>query len=458
MSESRFEKLLFRAIPFWVVIFVALLAMLGMILFANLAIYTLHGGRKAGAVGDAVLLVSDLPGLVDRMRYADQYLRITEPVHEGKSGFMFRDPPGARPDAGYLLLSRVDGDKGRSLVEFWDLDAQTRLHVWAPDINAIHAASVNFHSQELDLMKDRHQGRMVIRHPVVLEDGSLLIKSRTPLTKVDVCGEVEWINDSSLFHHAVERDAEGTVWLSSKFDPPSVPGVHPKYFRDDAITGVSPEGEVIFKRSVAALLLDNGMKRYVFGRGGRYDNPIHLNDVQPVPGDGPYWKRGDLFLSIRNQSILMLYRPSTDEILWWQEGPWSHQHDVDVLDDHRISVFDNRMYQAWPGPIVDGHSGITVYDFDTGEASRPWEAPLAALELTSETEGLHTVRPNGDLFVEEQNRARIFELDPEGAVIWEYVNRAKDGVLYRTGWSRIIEPELGRKIAAAIAAHPCPAP
>ena len=154
------------------------------------------------------------------------------------------------------------------------------------------------------------------------------------------------------------------------------------------------------------------------GRGGRYDNPIHLNDVQPVPGDGPYWKRGDLFLSIRNQSILMLYRPSTDEILWWQEGPWSHQHDVDVLDDHRISVFDNRMYQAWPGPIVDGHSGITVYDFDTGETSRPWEAPLAALELTSETEGLHTVRPNGDLFVEEQNRARIFELDPEGAVIW----------------------------------------
>lgn len=456
MSGSRLERLLFRRVPLWGVIALLLLAFLGTIVFANIAIHTSKGGRMAGKLGQVVLVVSDLPGLVQKMRYADQYLRINEPLHEGRAGFDFRDPPGTRPDAGYLLLSRVDGDAGRSLVEFWDLDAQKRLHVWAPDINAIHAASVNFHSQELDLMKDRHQGRMVIRHPVVTEDASLLIKSRTPLTKVDVCGEVVWINDSALFHHAVEPDDDGAVWLSSKFDPPSLPGVSPRHFRDDAITQVSADGETAFKRSVSALFLDKGMKRYVYGRGGRTDNPIHLNDVQPVPGDGPYWKRGDVFLSIRNQSMIVLYRPSTDEILWWQEGPWSHQHDVDVLDDHRISVFDNRMYNTWPLPEVEGHSGITVYDFDTGETSRPWEAPLAALDFTSETEGLHTVRPNGNLFLEEQNRGRLLELDPDGAVIWGYVNRAGDGVLYRTGWSRILEPEAGRAVAEAIARSNCP--
>ena len=73
-----------------------------------------------------------------------------------------------------------------------------------------------------------------------------------------------------------------------------------------------------------------------------YDNdPIHLNDIQPVNFDGEFWKKGDVFLSLRHQSMVLLYRPSTNEIIWKGTGPFFHQHDVDILDNHRISIFNN---------------------------------------------------------------------------------------------------------------------
>ena len=80
---------------------------------------------------------------------------------------------------------------------------------------------------------------------------------------------------------------------------------------------------------------------WLFTKGMYNHDPIHLNDIEPVLADGPYWKKGDLFLSLRNVSAVMLYRPSTDEIVWIKRGPWIAQHDVDILDDHRIGIYDN---------------------------------------------------------------------------------------------------------------------
>ena len=62
--------------------------------------------------------------------------------------------------------------------------------------------------------------------------------------------------------------------------------------------------------------------------------------MQPVLIDGEYFKKGDLFLNFRHTSMVMLYRPSTND-LWYKQFPWEFQHDVDVLDLNRISVYNN---------------------------------------------------------------------------------------------------------------------
>ena len=54
------------------------------------------------------------------------------------------------------------------------------------------------------------------------------------------------------------------------------------------------------------------------------------------------------------------------------------------------------------------------------------------------TEGRGQVLPNDDLFIEESNFARTLYFNSDGTLRWSHVNRAKDGNVYRVGWSRII--------------------
>ena len=70
------------------------------------------------------------------------------------------------------------------------------------------------------------------------------------------------------------------------------------------------------------IFIDNGLEYLLFSVGDRYfdKDPIHLNDIQPVDFDGEYWKKGDVFLSLRHQSMVLLYRPSTNKIIWKGTG------------------------------------------------------------------------------------------------------------------------------------------
>ena len=452
--ESWLERLLFRKVALWVVALLAILGATGMVIFGNIAIHTYKGGTRAGRLGDGILFLSNLPELYRRLTNTDTYLRVKPDPFPGEGGYSFSYGAGTRPDAGYLLLSRYDGDDRRSYVEFWDLNAQEMLHRWAPPIDEINAAA-KLVTNDLDLVVDKSLHRMLIRHPAVTAEGDILIKSRTPFTRVSMCNEVIWSNDESVFHHAVEVDDEGYFWVASRIEPTEIAYVNRETFLDDAITRVSPEGEIVDQISVAQILIDNDMDRYVYGRSVYMDNPIHLNDIQPVTRSGPHWQKGDLFLSLRSHSLILLYRPSTNEIVWYREGPWTHQHDVDILDDHRISIFDNNAIKTWAADRVKGHSSILILDFDTGQITSPWDAVLAELSFQTASEGLHRIRENGNLFAEEQNRGRLLELDDDGSVVWTYVNRADDGNVYRVGWSRFLEPEEGAAIAERLRTASC---
>ena len=97
---------------------------------------------------------------------------------------------------------------------------------------------------------------------------------------------------------------------------------------DDAIVKLSNNGELLYEKSISEIFIENGLEHLLFSIGGNnfIRDPIHSNDVQPVNFDGEYWKKGDVFLSLRHQSMILLYRPSTNEIVWNSnilEGPMS---------------------------------------------------------------------------------------------------------------------------------------
>ena len=199
-----------------------------------------------------------------------------------------------------------------------------------------------------------------------------------PLRKIDECSNLIFQNTHDMFHHSIEIDVDSNIWMPTHMYPQTLPSekvgrklIVDNGYLDDGIAMLSPDGEVLFEKSVSEIFLENDLEYLLFSVGDLTFNrdPIHLNDIQPVNYDGKYWKKGDVFLSLRHQSMIVLYRPSSNKIIWKGTGPFFHQHDVDILDDHKISIFDNNAKILEGGRTVDGHNRVIIYDFSKDEFS-----------------------------------------------------------------------------------------
>ena len=58
------------------------------------------------------------------------------------------------------------------------------------------------------------------------------------------------------------------------------------------------------------------------------------------------------------------------------------QHDVDILDDHRISIFNNNAYDFFiMDRKVDGNNEIVIYDFETDSYSKYFNESLKQYDV-----------------------------------------------------------------------------
>lgn len=199
----------------------------------------------------------------------------------------------------------------------------------------------------------------------------------------------------------------------------------------------------------------HGHLLYAMRRSNRND-PMHMNDVQPVLEDGAVWRRGDLFVSLLSRSVVLLYRPSSDEVVWTASGPWMHQHDVNVVGPHEISVFSNNAARVEHGRLaVLGTNEVYLYDLASGAARSPWRDALRRHGVRAKTGGRGTVLADGDVFVEETYEGRALRVGADGTLRWTYVNRSGDGLLYVLGLSRYLDADEGARLAAAVTALDC---
>ena len=132
-------------------------------------------------------------------------------------------------------------------------------------------------------------------------------------------------------------------------------------------------------------------------------------------------------------------------------GHSAGQHDVDILDDHRISIFNNNAYLFYNGRKVDGNSEVVVYDFNTNSSSKYFDESLKQYDLSTSNQGLNQILDNGDLFIEEQNSGRLLYFNKDASLQWQYLNRADNGNIYFLNWSRILhKPEDIQKVRKII--------
>jgi hypothetical protein len=441
-TERREKPLLARRVPLWTLVLAANLGLILTVAVAALA----RSAEKHGALGAAAMQIAEIPDTIgDWWKGAAPF---TAPPYEKLSAGFRRNTLRPFVDPGYALITPYDTKRGRATIQLIRLSDGKMLKEWLPDVAAINGRS-HFRSAIVDLYRDKSVDRMRPMHPMLLGNGDLLIHDNTPLSRIDGCGRPRWVIDG-IFHHSLERAADGSLWIPYRLARSNVPGVGAK-FADEALAQVDEQGRLIRVERLIAILDRNDLGGLWRGRPYEED-PFHLNDIEPVLTSGPYWRQGDLILSLRNMSLIALYRPSTGRILWTRAGPWSAQHDVSILDDHRIMVFDNHVSWGAAGRRVDGNSRLLIYDFATDRLTSPLANTFARRGILTATQGRATPLSNGDVMVEETERGQLMRIAPDGSLRWRYVSADSSGRRLWLSWSRYLDPNDPGVLSAVKAA------
>ena len=431
---------MFKKIEIWVLYLVILFSILLAVGFGVLVRQELVGSIKAGWISKTALTLAEIPVNIRELLQGGAF--VVEDRFPNLDGF----DGTPNTEEAYLLLSRYDGDSQEGVVELVDLTNFKVLHTWNPDIDAFNNLVEQVDEFKF-LERDNNNQREILTNPKLVHDGGLLFQNFSPLRQINACSNLIFQNTHNRFHHSIETDTNRNIWVPSTLNPQSLPVekvgrnmIRAIGFEDAAIAKLSPDGKILFEKAVSQIFIDNGLEYLLFSVGDqRFDiDPIHLNDIQPVDFDGEYWKKGDVFLSLRHQSMVLLYRPSSNEIIWKGTGLFFHQHDVDILDNHRISIFNNNSKDFVQGDVVDGHNEVIIYDFKTDEYSSYLKDSLVNNYVRTITEGRSQILPNGDLFIEETNYARTLYFNADGSLRWSHVNRAENENVYLVGWSRIL--------------------
>jgi len=420
--------------------------------------YTPHQGTKwFGDFAKYIKLFAEIPGdlktfvygaSVEDPKFNSQHVTKNE---TDKDGFT-RHADVVYDSSPKLLISLKEG-RFDPKFQLLDINTGDLIKQWDPDGKMLSDLTYN-QANDIFLDLSKHND-FIYSHPLLLPDSAIIANSQVGLVKIDKDGKVVWVKNDKKYHHSVEQDIEGNLYVPTRpwqsrvfnFFPSDYNDTTSKYL-DDEITKIDPvTGEILYCKSVTELLIENGYEWILLAKGLIQNDQIHLNDIEPARFDSKYWKAGDLLLSSRHLSAIFLYRPSTNKVLWLKMGPWYNQHDVDFLPNNKIVVFGNdvlrffgndwSVYRAGHFSEAMPQNQVYVYNFENDEITTPYDQLMKKENINTPTQGRCDILPNGDIFIEETDNGKILFGDSTRTKI-TFVKRKDEEYTHVLLWSRII--------------------
>ncbi|WP_162989912.1 aryl-sulfate sulfotransferase [Natronorubrum halophilum] len=164
----------------------------------------------------------------------------------------------------------------------------------------------------------------------------------------------------------------------------------------------------------------------------------HNNTLQVIPenetyrreleGDGPVrFEPGNIVFSYRSVDVIGVIDYPSGEIVWaWGPGELDGQHLPHVLENGNVLVFDNGTER--------GYSRVLELDPLTEEIV--WEYTGSPKEefFSKYISGARRL-PNGNTLICEGGKTHLFEVTPDGEVVWDFVSPFGEsgsmGTIYR---------------------------
>lgn len=258
----------------------------------------------------------------------------------------------------------------------------------------------------------------------VARDGSIVVAydEGNSMTKYDYCGNVVWQIDG-IFHHSIAFDGESAVWSWKRRS-------YGEYEVGERLVKVDFQTGEILKEIPLPDVVNANLDIDIFApvqddtpAGSKWAKVSsgywHVNDIDPLPQEWealyPMFSAGDLLISLRSPNLVFVMDPETLKVKWWRQGLTRRQHDPDWSTEGTITIFNNNMHRDYSNimevnPVTYEHN-IAVdgkkYNFYTW-----WR-------------GKHQRLPNGGFLITSADQGRVFEIDGNGEITFEFLNTYK---------------------------------
>jgi len=307
---------------------------------------------------------------------------------------------------GYTLYAPMNGPGDVYLLS---LDGE-EVHHWAmPDPPGLYGyllpnGNLFYGGKLRDEMWDRFQSWKRFKGGVMME--------------VDWNGNKVWEHRDIDHHHDARRtESGGAIYLTVERVPEGlaaqVKGGNPVTGENgmwaDVIVEVDASGKRIWEWHAMEHL---DPKRDIITFNDSRDEWSHGNTVVPLSGDR-------VMFSFRNLSTIGIIDKGTGEIVWRLGGEaLAQQHDPSLLSNGNILVYDNGSHSDHhPLPFsrvieVDPKSNRTVWEYFDNPAYNFFSPYISGARRL----------PNGNTLITEGMFGRMFQVTPEGDIVWEYIN------------------------------------
>ncbi len=238
------------------------------------------------------------------------------------------------------------------------------------------------------------------------------------MLEADPQGNVVWEHHDREHHHDARRTAGGgAIYLT--VEPVSaaltarvkggVPGTDAEGMWADVIVEVDQKGRCIWEWRAAEHL---DPEIHVLTLNDLRDEWSHGNTVVPLPDDR-------VLFSFRNISTIGIIDKQTGRIVWQLgDSVLAQQHDPSLLPNGNVLVYDNGSHRKNTGlPFsrvieVDPTSNEIVWQYQDSPAYNFFSPYISGARRLA----------NGNTLITEGMFGRMFQVAPDGEVVWEYVN------------------------------------
>jgi hypothetical protein len=261
------------------------------------------------------------------------------------------------------------------------------VHVW-PQVRAVGRARLN-------------------------RDGSLAVVGTDNLIKeYDWDGNLRWVFDlaaeEDFPHHDLIRLENGNYLVLAR-DRTNYTG----YLQE-----VDRRGRVVWEWRSAAHI----------GSFPTWDHerkdPTHINSIyelQPnrlFDGGDDRFRPGNILVSARHLNAIFVIDKRTGEVVWQYTGNLDYQHEATMIgkgepDEGRILVFNNGRRDR------NGYRRSLIQSIEPPTGGVKWE--YGSQFFYSSVAGTVQDLPGTNLVIASSHGGRIFEISPQGEIVWEWV-------------------------------------